>query len=262
MLVALGFLTRVPVGRRGRADLGAGAWAFPLVGALVGLVVGAVGVGGSLVLPVLVAAALAVAAEVLLTGALHLDGLADCADGCGGRDRAARLRIMKDHAVGVYGTTAVVLDLLTKTALVHALVSMLPGWAALTTLVVAYALSRTVLLPLARWLPSARPEGTGSYLVRGLTHRGVAAAGALALGLVTLTTLALAGVLPEAAGAPVPAAAWLGPLVAALGGLAGAATVAVWARRTLGGVTGDVLGAATETALLLALLGTVLVGGV
>lgn len=261
MLVALGFLTRVPVGPRGSGSLGAAAWAFPLVGALVGLVVGAVGVGFALVLPVLVAAVLAVGAEVLLTGALHLDGLADCADGCGGRDRAQRLRIMKDHATGVYGTTAVVLDLLLKVALVHTLLLVLPWWASLLLLVVGYAVSRTALLPLARWLPSARPEGTGGFLVRDLTRDGVLTALGIAAGLVVvaatvgglLAAQTLAPGYPGHVGRPAESLV-VAPVLVLLGGAAGAGAVAAWARRSLGGVSGDVLGACAEVALLAGLV--------
>lgn len=263
--VALGFLTRVPVGSRGHGDLGASAWAFPLVGALVGLVVGIVATGGALVLPVLVAAVLAVLAETLLTGALHLDGLADCADGCGGRDREARLRIMKDSSVGVYGVAAVVLDLLLKVALVHALLLALPGWAAVLLLTLGYAVSRAAILPLAVRLPSARPAGTGGYLLQGLTSRGALLAGAVVAGL-ALVVLVLGWLLIGVQLGPRDAPWLLGVntyvaavVLALTGGVAGAAAVAAWARHTLRGVTGDVMGACAEVALLTALVAVSLV---
>ena len=252
-LDAVAFLTRVPVPARSDFDLAAAAWAFPLVGALVGGIVGGVAVGTSLVLPLLAAAVLAVVAEVLLTGALHLDGLADCADGCGGRDRAARLAIMKDHAVGVYGVAAVVLALLLKVALLHGLLSTWAAgeadpvgrWTMLGALAAVWALSRAAMLPLARWLPYARAEGTGRSLVDGLGSRAVAIAAALGAGVALLPLLAGWQVL-------------LPPALVA-GAALTAVAVAVWARRMLGGVTGDVLGATAEVGVLAGLLVLLLV---
>src|SRR3981081_4406692 len=102
---ALSFLTVVPVGRGtrfGAGDVGRGAIYFPLIGAGVGGAVALSAWAASLVLPLSLAALIGVAAGALLTGALHLDGLADTADGYGGRTRARALEIMRDHAVGSY----------------------------------------------------------------------------------------------------------------------------------------------------------------
>ncbi|MGD8150737.1 adenosylcobinamide-GDP ribazoletransferase [Ornithinimicrobium sp. Y1694] len=241
LLDAVAFLTRVPVPVRERFDLARAAWAFPVVGALVGLVVGGVAVAGSLVLPPLVASVLAVAAGVLLTGALHLDGLADCADSCGGRDREARLRIMKDSSVGVYGVAAVVLDLLLLVALVQALVVALPWASAVVVLAGGYAVSRAAILPVALWLPSARPSGTGGVLTGGLQPAGVVVAVIVAVVLVMVGALV-----------------WTPLAVVLVGGGVGALIVALWARQTLGGVTGDVFGAVVEISLLGALLAAAL----
>ena len=261
LLDATAFLTRLPVPARRDFDLARAAWAFPLVGALVGAVVGGVAVGASaLGLPLLVAAVLAVLAEVLVTGALHLDGLADCADGCGGHDRESRLRIMKDHAVGVYGVSAVALDLLLKVALLHGLLSsweaMEQGvqavqgvqgrWAMVGICAAVWALSRAAMLPLARWLPYARAEGTGRSLVAGLGPVGVGVGAALA---VAVALLPLLGGLPLV----LPAVLVVGAALAAL-------AVAAWARRMLGGVTGDVLGAAAEMVVVVGLMAAVIVG--
>lgn len=264
LLDATTFLTRVPLPVRRESDLARAAWAFPLVGAATGLVLGAVGVLTVGPLGWLVAAVLVVAAEVLLTGALHLDGLADCADGTGGRDRAARLRIMKDHSVGVYGVGAVVLDLILKVALVGALLERQPeglggAVATLVTTTVAWTLSRVAMLPLAAALPYARQDGTGRALVQGLTRGRVGAALLVAGLLVVVGLLVTVGVTGPGAG-PVTgsvsltasAALPLASMVAAAG--VAALVVAGWARRTLGGVTGDVLGAAAEVTLLAALL--------
>lgn len=231
ILDATSFLTRVPVPQRRAFDLARAAWAFPLVGVALGALVTATGWSAQLLLPVLVAATLAVLAEVVATGALHLDGLADCADGCGGGDRETRLRIMKDHAIGVYGGAALVLALLLHVAALAGLLTALEGWQLLAVVVAAAALSRTVMLPLARWLPYARAEGTAGALVAGLGTPTVLASSLIAVA-ATAGTAVLVG--PGLALAQL-AAAVLTPLV-----------VGLWAHRTLGGVTGDVLGTAAE----------------
>src|SRR5919109_3925045 len=112
---AVSFLTRVPVGRRlalDGADVARGALLFPVVGAGIGAAVGLAAVLLDEPLPALPAAALALALGLLLTGAMHLDGLADTADALGGRSRAEALSIMRDHAVGTYGVAALIVDLL------------------------------------------------------------------------------------------------------------------------------------------------------
>ncbi|WP_022923629.1 adenosylcobinamide-GDP ribazoletransferase [Serinicoccus marinus] len=242
---ATSFLTRVPLPQREGFDLARAAWAFPIVGAGVGAVVGALAWGAGLLVPPLVAATLAVLAEVLLTGALHLDGLADCADGCGGHDRESRLRIMKDHAVGVYGTAAVVLALVLQIAAVQALLGSLEWWGVVAVLASVGALSRSGMLTVALRLPSGRPEGTAGPLVRGLRTGPVVVAG----GLAGLSTLALW-----------PIGVWVGVCVL-LAALVVPLLVEVWAERTLGGVTGDVLGATAVLTQLAALIGALALPG-
>ena len=265
VLDATAFLTRVPTPDRRNFDLARAAWAFPVVGAATGLLLGTLGVLITGATGWLVAAVLVVVAEVLITGALHLDGLADCADGTGGRDRSARLRIMKDHFVGVYGVAAVVLDLLLKVALVGGLLERLddgaPAVGVVATTTVAWALSRAAMLPLAAALPYAREDGTGRSLVEGLTR------GRVALALIVTTVLVVGAVLVAArgladgqvlAGAVAATAAAAGAM--AIGVVAVVLLVAAWARRTLGGVTGDVLGATAEVTVLAALLVGLVVG--
>jgi adenosylcobinamide-GDP ribazoletransferase len=219
---AVAFLTRLPVGA-GRLSPRA-ALCFPIVGAALGALVGAVALND--LFPPLVAGALAVALELVLTGALHVDGLADSADGLAGRDRERALAIMRDHSVGAYGAAAIALDLLIKAAALGASDDLLP-------IVAAYALSRAAPLPLAASLPYARAAGTGQALDR--LPRWIAVAGvALALAVGVLAPLTIAAAVLVVAG--------------------------VWwlARRRLGGVTGDVMGAAVEltaTAALIAQLG-------
>ncbi|HWC08914.1 MAG TPA: adenosylcobinamide-GDP ribazoletransferase [Solirubrobacterales bacterium] len=232
--VATGFLTRLPVGRRtvtADAMLRA-APLFPLVGAAIGALVGATALGLAELLPASIAGALAVGLELVLTGALHLDGLADSADGLAGRRPGDALAVMRDHALGTYGGAALALDLLLKAAALGALADA----GSLVPVVAALALSRAAPLPLAAALPYARPgEGTGRLLSErlrpGPAVAGVAVAVAVALAAVQLDALALF----FAAAAVV-------------------ALVGVLARRRLEGVTGDVMGAATELSATVALV--------
>jgi adenosylcobinamide-GDP ribazoletransferase len=235
---ATAFLTRIPLPSASNAGASviAGAPAFPFVGAALGALVGATAALGGRVEPRLVAGALAVGVEALLTGALHLDGLADSADGLGGSEREHALEIMRDHAIGAYGASALVLDLLLKAAALAALRHPLPATIA------ALALSRAVALPLAAALPYARPTpGTGLVFGEGMRWpRAIAAmliAAAIAVLAVGTRALAL-----------IAAAAVIG------------AAVGLLARRRLGGITGDTLGAAIELTATTCLLVAAAVG--
>jgi len=236
---AAGFLTLLPLGRRleiARGDVARGAWSFPLVGAVLGAAVAGVAIAAHLVLPPLAAAALAGAFGLVATGALHLDGLADSADGLGGRSPERALEIMRDHAVGAYGAAAITLDLTLRVVLLGAL---LEHGEALAALVVAGAVSRAAVLPLARWLPYARTEpGPGAALSGRLSRERVVAGIAIATAL-SLTVVGLDGLAVIAFSVPV---------VLAIG---------LMTRRRLNGVTGDVLGATVELVELTALTGLV-----
>ncbi|MGH3091399.1 MAG: adenosylcobinamide-GDP ribazoletransferase [Gaiellaceae bacterium] len=235
---AVSFLTRVPVGRHlalDAADVGRGAALFPLVGAGIGAAVGLVAVGLDAVLPPFLAAALAVAVEALLTGAIHLDALADTADALGGGSRERALEIMREGTIGAFGGVALGLDLLVKTLALAALLEQ-PGTVLLA--VAAWATGRAAPLALAWALPYARQTaGSG----RVLTHVGGAH---LAAGLALGVAIAVA-----AAGNRAPALLAAAAVAAVAVGLA--------ARARFRGVTGDVLGAAAETVTVLALVGAV-----
>jgi adenosylcobinamide-GDP ribazoletransferase len=227
------FLTRVPLPPSWSAapDMASGAPAFPLVGALLGALVGATVDLLARVEPAAAAAAIAVALELLLTGALHLDGLADSADSLGARDRGRALEIMRDHTLGTYGVGAIVLDLLLKTAALGTLAHR-PLAA-----VAALSLSRAIVLPMAVALPYARggEAGTGRVLSERLRWPSAL------LGMALAAALALAALGAEGA-------AMIG------GALLVAAAIAALARRRLGGITGDTLGAASELAATACLL--------
>jgi adenosylcobinamide-GDP ribazoletransferase len=228
---AVAFLTRIPVGRLvalDAADVARGGAFFPLVGAGVGAVVGGIAQAAAGTLTGLLAATLAVAAGAALTGALHLDALADAADALGSaRDRA--LEIMRDHAIGAYGTAALVLDLGAK---VGALSALAASHDALRIAVCAAASARAAPVALSAALPYARP---GAGLGRALDSAGlVRLLVAVAIAVVACVALHAAVVLGSTA--VVTIACGLG------------------ARRWLGGVTGDVLGATTELAELAGLV--------
>ncbi len=232
---AVAFLTRAPLAGRMRFsedDLVHGAVGFPLVGALTGaLVGGAAALQVELGLPLMLAAVGAVAVDVVVTGALHLDGLADSADGLAGRSREHTLAIMRDHGIGVYGTSAVVLDLLVKAVAIGAL----PRSEIVPTLAAIYAVSRVAPLPLAAALPYAGQDGTGRVFVERMRW-SIAVAGLCLAAAVAIVTVGFM------------ASALLGGLVVVT------AAVGVGARRRLGGVTGDVLGAAAELTTLAGLI--------
>ena len=238
LLGAVSFLTRVPVpgaGVREARELAASVPWFPVVGAGVGLAEAGVYAGARVLLPPLVAAALAVIAGIGLTGAFHEDGLGDTADAfAGGTDRDSTIRILKDPRLGTFGVLAVAASLLLRVAAVAAL----PAVAAAAALPAAGALSRAVAVATMTALPAAAGTGLGASYVRALS-RPRALAGAAA-GLVV--AVALLGV----------AALW----AAAAAGLA-AALLGRLATRRLGGISGDVLGAVQQLGEVLVLLAAV-----
>jgi adenosylcobinamide-GDP ribazoletransferase len=233
---AIALLTIVPVPAAGDLGLsGAAVW-FPVVGAAVGGLAGGVRLLGGHVLGPTVSTVLAMIVLVVVTGALHQDGLADTADGIGARggSRVRRLEAMRDSATGVFGALALVAWAL----LLFATLSSLDGGHALRALVVACSLGRWAALVHAAATVPARVEGLGASL----------RVGRLALGAATALALAMA----FAAGGLVAAGAAVGT------GAVVAGLSVVFARRMLGGRTGDTLGATVaiaEVAVCVVLLG-------
>lgn len=234
-LPAITFLTIVPVpGREGNAlDAVARArWAFPLVG--LGLGAAALGAwyAASRALPPDAAAGLAVVTLVLLTGGLHLEGLADACDGLfGGRTREERLAIMRDPRVGAYGAMGLAVTLGLKWAGIAAT----PGAVRFEALLLAPCLARFALTLCTAAFPYARQEGMGAPFREGGALQAV-----------------VAGALAGAA-----AFALLGPggLVVWTLAAGGALAAGGWASARLGGLTGDLYGAVTELIETSALLG-------
>jgi adenosylcobinamide-GDP ribazoletransferase len=233
-IAAVGFLTRVPLGRGldlQASDVTRGAVFFPLVGAAVGASAGVVAGQAVRVLPPLTAGGLAVAATALLTGALHLDALADTADALGAPTGERALAIMRDHRIGSFGAVALVCDLTIRASVTGALASA--GFA-VTALAAAGACSRAVGPVLAALLPYARPGPPRDGLAAGWSSPAAAMAAALGLAVPTL----LRGV---------------DGIFAAVAVALLAAGFALFFSRWLGGVTGDCLGATIELAETLAL---------
>ena len=230
---AITFLTIVPLPTRGgRGAEHAPAW-FGAVGALIGGLGAAVHAAAEPVFGASVAAALAVSGMVVVTGGLHQDGLADCADGIGvrgGIDR--RLAVMREPSVGTYGVLALLLWGLLVTTSVASMTPRDAAWA----LVCSASAGRFAALLHARWAPAARRDGLGAAFDPSLP--ALLAAGATATAFAVMADLGWA------------------PAVLGTAGLS-AAMISAWARRRLGGRTGDTLGATvvvTETLVVLVLL--------
>ena len=232
MLAALGFLT--PFGPARAPNPTTLRW-FPLVGAGAGAIVGLVWWAASKEWHgPLVPAALAVAADLVLTGMLHVDGLADSADGLLAHlSRERRLQVMSEPDIGAFGLAATIAVLLLRFAAFGALrpqIALVAG---------IWCMSRSLMVATMLALPYARPEG--GLVAAFLGGRLAVSALAASLGMVVGTSLAV-----WAAGA----AAGAGAAAAVVA----VAAVAWTAHRRLGGFTGDVLGAAvvvSETAALL-----------
>jgi len=231
------FFTRLPLGE-GVAEpdiLARGSWAFPVVGALIGLacaIAFAIAIG--LAVPPLAASLVAVAAGVLVTGALHEDGLADTADGFGGgHDIAAKLAIMRDSHSGAFGVLALVFSVGLRAAALDAIGTR---WAVLGALVAAHAVGRGGLASALYLLPAARSDGLGAS-----AGRPEPAEAGWSAGIAAVLALAALGI-----GAGLAALVAAAIVMAAIGALA---------QSQIGGQTGDVLGAIEqggETAMLLA----------
>jgi adenosylcobinamide-GDP ribazoletransferase len=225
LLAALGFLTRAPV--PGERDLTraarAQAW-FPVVGLVIGVALLGFDRAATRALSPAAVAVLDVLALAAITGGLHIDGLADAADGLlGGGDPARRREIMRDPHIGSFGVLAIVAVLAMKFAGVAAL----PASVRFEALLLAPCVARAAVLAPLALLEPAHPEGLGRVFRDATTPRAVAAGGAFAL----VATFVLLG-----AG---------GFYVAVAVGLAALAMAWGMARATAG-MSGDLAGATIE----------------
>lgn len=219
-------------------DLRAAMAFYPLVG----LVVAAIGIGTRAALGPLIgpapASVLAVAAMVASTGAFHEDGLADTADGLwGGWTPERRIAIMRDSRIGTYGTVALTLSLAMRISLLAPL-----GVATFARAVVAgHVLGRAAGVLLAATLPPVTDQGLGAKVIGPARVGSGVAVSATAVGIAAIT-----------AGPWMPV-----PLVATL---LAVALMRGLARRKLGGLTGDTLGAVNQLALVAVVASIVAIG--
>ena len=221
---AWAFLTRLPGGAHPADERGLGAsvpW-FPVVGAVLGLLIGGVYAGMYELVSPLTAAIVAVLFGVIVTGAFHEDGLADTADSLGGYTPERRLEIMKDSRVGTFGVLALVFSILVRVVALGEM-SAADG---VVALVLAHAIGRSLATLVMVTTPAASPTGLGQSYTQHLPRPAVLAIGAIVFGC-------------AAVGGP---AALVGYGIA----VAAAGLVVLVARRAYGGTTGDVLGAVEQ----------------
>jgi adenosylcobinamide-GDP ribazoletransferase len=237
--LCIGLLTRLPVSYEPDEPAptltSACRW-FPLIGILIGALSGAVlFIGSYLELPTSITALFAIATAILLTGAMHEDGLADVADGFGGgKNRDHKLEIMRDSRLGVYGTLALILDVTLRWALITELLNF--GWLfAAGASIAAGASSRLVTLMLMKSLPAARTDGLGAST--GMPENQALFVAVIAT-VLALLALKDSGMI----------------LAIAISVVIAAAALHALAKQQIGGQTGDVLGAGQRIGEILALL--------
>lgn len=222
--VALAFLTRIPINHGPQISLRRSAALFPLVGAFIGLIGGFVFYLSSAILPPLVSASISILVTVAITGAFHLDGLADICDGLiGGWNREERLKILKDSRHGTYGVAAISLQLILQVCLLSAL----PPRDGLFTLIVLHTLSRLVPIFLMLIPATSGHDGMGASV-----SREIGATEPLVGSLITVLLIA-----------PIMGLNFL--LLSAILFLT-LSIFALWVIRKIGGMVGDAFGAGEQ----------------
>jgi adenosylcobinamide-GDP ribazoletransferase len=231
---AIAFLTVIPVPEALKSRKENGMFAgYPLAGILIGVLFSLVFFAAGLVFPAAVTAILLIACTLALTGAIHLDGLADCADAFyGRRDKETTLRILKDPRIGTMGGAAIGLSLLAR----FASLASLPANLVLLSLPVVTMFSRSAVLVAMRVLPYVR-SGAGILPARSAVGRG-----ALAFSIIAVVASLVLLPIPTCAALLVLGLFWR----------------LSWKR--IGGCTGDVLGATIEIAEIVFLIALVAVG--
>jgi adenosylcobinamide-GDP ribazoletransferase len=230
-LGAIQFLTRIPIRLRSAPDLAACVPWFPIVGALIGAAVGGIAAGSMEAVPANVAAAVAIVAGMLITGAFHEDGLADTADALGGMTPQRRREILKDSRHGSYGVAAMCSTIVLRIACVATL-GPAPAFAGL---VAAHTLGRGAAVGAMVVARPAPHEGLGADYTRVLSRRSAGAGVVAALAITTLVS-----------------GWWVGPL--AIAAAVGAAIVIRLAHRCFDGISGDLLGAVEQVGECLVLI--------
>jgi adenosylcobinamide-GDP ribazoletransferase len=223
--IAIAFLTVIPLPFKkewGAKDIASSLFFFPVVGLLIGLFLFLINWGLGEIFSPIVTAVLTLLFWVLISGAMHLDGLADSCDGLGGSTPEKRLEIMKDSHTGAFGVAGVSLLLLVKFA---AIVS-LSGWD-WETLVLAPVLGSWAMVLEIAAFPYARKEGLGKSFKQGSNTVKLLVASIIALAAAIL----LAG--------------WWGIVIMAITCLV-TLLIGVFFKLRLGGLTGDTYGAIKE----------------
>lgn len=250
-LAALQFLTTIPLLPRRKLnpeELGRSLGYFPVVGLLIGLMLAALSWMLGLILPAAVVNILLVIALVVITGALHLDGLADTCDGLGGyRTPEERLEVMRDSRIGGFGAIGVSCLLLAE----YVSLNSVPVGLLMGALVLMPVLSRWAMVYAVFAYPYARPSGLGKAFKQQATWQKMVIA--------TIVALAVAMILFQLAGLALMLGVWLITLA-----------MAAYLKRKFGGLTGDTYGAMAEVTevgvlilvLLLAGLGPLQPGGI
>ena len=234
-LIAFQFLTIIPLPVAitwQEGDMGRSMRWFPLVGLTIGGMLAVVHRGCSLLLPTALADLLLVVLLVLVTGCLHLDGLADVCDGFGARGPRERfLAVMKDSSVGAMGVAGVVLGLMLKyQAVAHLPLAMKSG-----AIILFPAAARFGQVLMAAGSRRAREDGLGAAFISGVGWRELLIAG--------VTVLVAAGLILGAAG-----------MACCIITAAFVLLARGYFHRRLGGVSGDIIGAASELSEILCLL--------
>ena len=238
------FFTRIPIKwsffSDKAPDLTKAAWAFPLVGFLIGVLSGAL--GDFLIflgLPIFLSCIIAITMSILLTGAFHEDGLADTADGLGAGGSPQRInKIIHDSRLGTYGVLALILGLLTRLGLLLTLVEY--GYLLVSILSVGFASGKLAILYSRNFYNNSRFAKVGS-IVGVISNKNLFLA-TLLWALPTLVIFPFYGIL--------------------LGGILMTCIISIMgfkSTKALGGISGDILGAIAFLTELVFLLGIVIV---
>lgn len=237
------FFTRIPIKwsffSDKAPDLTRAAWAFPLVGFLIGGLSGSLGdflifVG----LPIFLSCIIAITVSVLLTGAFHEDGLADTADGLGAGGSPERInKIIHDSRLGTYGVVALIIGLLTRLGLLLTLVEY--GYFLASILSVAFASGKLAILLSRNFFNNSSFAKVGS-IVGIISHKNLLIATLIWI-LPTLVIFPFYGIL--------------------IGGILMTFIISVMglkSKKALGGITGDILGAIAFLTELVFLFGVII----
>ena len=238
MITAIRTLTAIPCPGKDADEMSSSLPWFPIVGFLIGSALLLIAIITQRItgetLPEITAIFI-VLASALLTRGIHLDGLADFADGFwGSMQREKVLKIMKDSCIGTYGTIALIIILLTKWVCI---INLLKNHAGIW-IVAAMVISRTIQVNLASLYPYARQtDGTGAPFIKNARpfHAKIA----------TITATVILMILLKSV--------WI-PIITIATGWIISILLGAWSKRRIGGVTGDIIGAGselTETAILI-----------